>query len=395
MALTSAVLVSSAAILAGCGSSTQPSAAKPTTGGTAVVALAPQTSPNWFFPTLSAAAYSDVNTQVDSMMYRPLIMFNKEDQVDYARSLVSSITYNSTGTRYVLTLSPKYKWSNGQPITAQDVVFTWDVMQAASGSNAPWTYGGAGIGGVPSLWKSVTADGSNKVIVTITTPSNPDWFIHNGLGQIWPVPASVWDKYPTNMTQELKFINSVANTPTNPVYDVVDGAYHFKSWAANNNWTFVPNKNFGGHPSSLSKVVFQYETNDSSEFLALKAGTVNEGYLPASSWGSRAELTNDTMSAPYELGFNYLIINFNPQAPNGLGPVFSHLYVRKALQMGVDQAGIIQTLFHGLGVEEGGPVASKPVTPYSDPATAKPLYPFNPAAGKNCWRITGGTKSTA
>lgn len=108
MALPSTVLVSSVAILAGCGNSIQPSAAKTTTGGAAVVALAPQTSLNWFFPDLSAAAFSDVNTQVDSMMSRLLIVFNQEDQVDYSRSLVSSITYNSIGMRCVLTVSPKY-----------------------------------------------------------------------------------------------------------------------------------------------------------------------------------------------------------------------------------------------------------------------------------------------
>jgi peptide/nickel transport system substrate-binding protein len=56
--------------------------------------------------------------------------------------------------------------------------------------------------------------------------------------------------------------------------------------------------------------------------------------------------------------------------------------VRKAIQTGVDQPGFIQTLFRGFGVEEGGPVASKPASPYSDPVTATPLYSFNPAASK-------------
>ncbi len=392
LAVSSAALLGSAALLAGCGGSSGTSTGSGTTtntGGTAVVALAPQTSPNWFFPMLSSAAFSDVNTQIDSMMYRPLIMFNNQDQVDYSRSLVSSITHNSNGTQYTLTLNPKYKWSNGNPITAQDVVFTWNVTKAASEPKAVWSYGGAGIGGVPSRWSSVTAEGTNKVVVTLNQASNPDWFIHNGLGQLWPVPASVWDKYPNNMTQEMHFINSVANSPMNSVYDVVDGAYHIQSATANSQWVFVPNKKFGGHQSSLSKVIFQYETSDSAEFAALKTGTLNAGYLPTADWGARTQLTSDVLTAPYLFGFNYLIVNMNSQAPGGLGPVFQQQYVREALQMGINQPAIISGIFHGQAIQEGGPVGNLPKTPYGDPALAKPLYPYNPAAGKKLLEKNG------
>ncbi len=400
LALSSSMILLGALALSGCGTtSSTPSASASSTqtvkGGTAVIALSPLTSPNWFFPELSAAAFSDVNTQVDSMLYRPLISFNKNDEVDYARSLVSNISSNAAGTQYVLTLSHKYGWSNGHPITAQDVVFTADVMTAASSTTAPWLYGGAGIGGLPQRWTSVKADGTGKVIVTLNKPSNPTWFIHNGLGQIWPVPESVWNKDPGNMTAELKFINSVANSPSNPVYSVVDGAYHFSSYSPSSHWTFVANPKFGGHKSSLSKVIFEYEASDDAEFEALKTGTVNMGYLPFASWGARKQLTGDVMTIPYQLGFNYLILNFNTKAPDGLGPIFSKLYVRQAIQMGVDEPGIAASIFNGTATLEGGPVASLPKTPFSDPATAKPLYPFNPAKGKKLleshgWREVNG-----
>ncbi len=400
LAVTSAALLGSAALLAGCGgSSTASAAATPAAkiqhGGTAVIALSTQSSPNWFFPMLSASAFSDLNTQVDGMMYKPMIQFNAKDVVDYSRSLVSNITSNKNGTEYTLTLSHKYKWSNGQPITAQDVVFTWDITKAASEPNAVWVYGGAGIGGVPNIWKSVTAVGNNKVVVKLSQPTNSNWFVHNGLAQLWPVPKSVWDKYPTNMTKEMKFINSVANSPLNKVYDVVDGAYHIQSAQANNQWVFVPNKNYSGHKSILNKVIFQYETSDASEFAALKNGTISLGYLPMANYGARNLLSNDVLSPTYLLGFNYIIINMNPKAPHGLGPVFNQLYVRQALQMGIDQKTIVNGIFHGLATYEGGPVASKPNTPYSDPAVAKPLYPYNPAAGKKLlekhgWKDVGG-----
>ena len=384
LATTSGALLGLGVLLAGCGSQgTSPTTTSASrSGGTAVIALAPSYNPNWFFPMLSAAAFSNVNSQIDSMMYRPLIIFTVKDAVDYSRSLVSAITPNANGTKYTLTLSHKYKWSNGRPITAKDVVFTWNVTKAASENGAPWVYGGAGIGGLPTRWSSVTADGSDKVVVTLNKPSNPTWFIHNGLGQLWPVPARVWDRYPGNMNQELNFIKSVANSPMNGVYKVVDGAYHIQSATPNNQWVFVPNKSFAGHKSSLAKVIFQYETSDSSEFTALKTGTVNVGYLPPADWNARSHLTNDVITTPYLLGFNYLILNLNPKAPGGLGPVFQQLYVRQAIQMGVDQPKMISAIFNGNATQEGGPVAPLPKTPFSNPAVAKPLYPYNPQQGK-------------
>ncbi len=384
----SLALASLSLFVAGCGQSSVAApahshkSARTASQTTAVIALPVQNSPNWFFPLISASGLIDVNISLDGIMYRPLIMFNNHDQVDYSRSLVSNIQYNPSGTRYVLTLNHKYQWSNGQPITAQDVVFSYNIMRAASQPKAPWVYGGDGVGGLPTRWSSVTASGSDKVIVTLNTPSNQTWFIHNGLGQLVPLPVSVWNKDPHNMTKELQFIQSVANSPTNPVYKVVDGAYMMQSYQPNQNWTFVVNPKFGGHKAQIKKLIFQYETSDTAEFLGLKNGIISYGYLPQSEWNARRALSNDVLTASYHYGFNYVLVNQNAKAPGGLGPVFQQAYVRRALEMGVNQPGIIKNVFHGEAIPEGGPLGSRPATPYGNPAIAKPLFLYNPKAGK-------------
>ncbi|MHB1611867.1 MAG: peptide ABC transporter substrate-binding protein [Sulfobacillus sp.] len=390
MALVPATVLLSASLLAGCGSSS-PAAAPPTTGGTVVVAEAPQAPPNWFFPVFSSSAYIEINAQIQFLMYRPLIYLNKQNQVDYAKSLVTHIGVNSTGTTYTLTLGNKYKWSNGQPVTAQDVVFTWNLMDAASQSTSPWPYGPAGSGGVPKDWQSVTAQGTHTVVITLNKEVNPQWFIHNGLGQITPVPESVWNVYPNNMTKELKFIENVSNQPTNPHYKVVDGPFQFAKWAPNQYWELVPNPHFGGHKASISKLIFQYETSSANEFAGLKDGVVNVGYLPPSLWNTRNQLSNDTLTQSYLFGFNYLVPNFNAKAPGGIGPVLSQLYARQALQMGINQKGMIQSLFHGAGVVEDGPIPPKPATAFYDAALNANPYPFDPAQGKKLLENHGWT----
>ncbi len=380
--------------LAGCGS-TPATKTGASSGGTVVVAEQPQSPPNWFFPVINAPDFFALNLQIEFLMYRPLIYLNKQNVVDYSKSLATHIQVNSSGTRYVITLGQKYKWSNGQPVTAQDVVFTVNLMKAASQPNSPWVFGGLGSGGMPTDWQSVTAEGSHTVVIQLTHPANPQWFIHNGLTQIFPVSQSVWDRYPNNMTQELKFIQSVGNKPTSHYYNVVDGPFRFLKWQPNNYWELVPNPHFGGHKASISHLVFQYEGSSSSEFAALRNGSVSVGYLPASMIKYRSQLPNDKLSSSYLFAMNYIVPNLSPKAPGGIGAALSQLYVRQALEMGIDQNGIINTLYHGYGVPTDGPIPSKPATPFYDPALNTPIYPFNPARGKalleaHGWRMVNG-----
>ncbi len=388
MAAAGAALLVGSVILVGCGSTSATSA--PHHGGTAVIALPADAAPNWFFPIESATAYSIYNSQVSFWMYRPLVYITPQDGIDYSRSIASSIKANRSGTQYTITLGTKYKWSNGKPVTAQDVVFTWDVMKAASSgaSNLPWSYGGAGIGGVPSDWTSVVAHGPRTVVVTLDKSVNQNWFVHNGLGQIIPVPKSVWDRYGSNWIRELKYIQSVANSPGAAPYRIVDGPYKFSAMQPNNYWAFVRNPRYGGHQSSLDKIIYQYETSAASEFTGLRSGSITVGYLPSAFWDSRHKLSGDKLNVEYAFGFNYIVPNLNAHAMNGLGPVFNQLYVRKALQMGIDQSGIID-LDHGYGVIEDTTVPSEPKTIYYDAKLRHPLVPFNPAAGKKLLEAHG------
>ncbi len=383
--LTSAIAGSSL-LLAGCGTTgTSAAQAKSPVGNVALDALPVQISPNWFFPVESSTAFSVYNSQMNSLMYVPLLHISKTDGIDYQRSLASNVSVNSNDTVYTITLHKKWHWSNGKPVTSADVVWTANLLLATSSgsSSLPWGYGGAGIGGLPTRWQSVKADGPYKVIVTLNKPSNPEWFIHNGLAQIVPAPKSVWDIH-KNMNNELSFIKSEANNPGSKYYSVVDGAFKFdaaQSKTNNQYWAFVPNPAYDGHKATIKKLDWVYESGNSSEFAALKQSKVNVGYLPFSLYDSRSQLTGDHFSTLYPFGFNYLVINFSHKAPGNFGTMIGSRYVRQALEMGINQKGMISSFYHGHGVVGFSPLPAKPHTSFYDPALKNPT-PYNPAAGK-------------
>lgn len=393
----SVITLAAATLLMGCLSAcgTSTGSVKASADQAVVIAEAPQSSPNWFFPIIGSNASSNTNIQTDALMYKPLLFITSQGTIDYSRSLASSIQANANGTVYTVHLNPKWHWSNGKEVSAQDLVFTFNLFKYAAGTSTslPWSYAWSGIGGLPQDWQSAVATGPETVQITVSKPVNPEWFILNGLGQISPVPASVWNQ--GSLAKDMALVKSVSNTPAAPQYQVVDGPYRFQSMKPNLEWTFVANSDYDGHKATIHKLVFEYETSTENEFLGLKNGTIQVGYLPASSWDARTQLTGDTLSTPYILGYNFLQPNLSPSAPGGVGTAFAHAYVRQALEMGIDQPGIISSLFHGNGVVEDAPIASQPPTQFYDPALSKPLYPFNPAAGKKLlenhgWHLQNG-----
>src|SRR5579875_1703837 len=135
-----ALLGAGALVLAGCG-------AGPATTGTGIapglnaksitLVGGVQVEPNDYFPIVSAAACSVENGTVTSQMYAPLLFFNKKDEIDYSQSVASGITVSHDDTVYTINLHPWWKWSNGTPVTAQDVVYAWDIIYASAQKNAP------------------------------------------------------------------------------------------------------------------------------------------------------------------------------------------------------------------------------------------------------------------
>lgn len=359
-----------------------------------VIALDPQQSPNFFFPEPSAAAFTELNGQMNHLMYLPLVNITHADTPSFTDAVAQKVTWNKSGTVFDVMLKPNLKWSDGRPVTAADVVFAWDVIQESTvNPKAPWTYGGNGMGGVPSLWKSVVAKGQDEVVVTLNKAVDANWFEIDGLSQIFPVPSFVWDKYPTNPTAELKFIQNIANSPSAPEYKVIDGPYAFSAMVPSQYWSFVANPTYSaGRKPTVQKIVFQYETSNEAEFAALKSGAVQVGYLPFSLYGARGQLTNDSMNVVYTFGFNYMVPNLSAVAQN-VKNAFQSVYVRRALEMGINQKGIIQSFYDGYGVVEDDQVPAQPKTIFYDKQAT--YYPFNPAAGKRLleahgWKLVHG-----
>src|ERR1700722_8899353 len=97
-------------------------------GGTAVWAEPPSTTPNYIFPFTSSAYISVINaSNFTNLMYRPLYWFGDGAQPLLNNSLSLANPPVRNGNTATITLK-KYKWSNGQTVTATDVMFWLNML---------------------------------------------------------------------------------------------------------------------------------------------------------------------------------------------------------------------------------------------------------------------------
>jgi len=398
--LIGAVVGSVGLLASACGASAAASA--PTTANSTVsMALPVGFSLNWWPPLVPSYACSDIvggGGFNGPDTYWPLVWVGRSDNVNLSRSIASSIVPSNNDTTFTITLNPKWHWTNGSPVTAADVVYDWNLIKAASAPNSPMPYCFSGSGGVPGDWGTATATGKDTVVVTTTKSVNPVWFEHNGLSQIVPLPKQLWDRY-SNMTQELNWIKSISTKALNPIYQVVDGPYVIKKAVTNSYWEFKANPHYDGlHKPAIKTLILRYETSSAAEFAQLRTGKVDVGPLSYSLYSESKQLTGYHLVAEKGFEFDELPINFRSDAL-GVGGLFNNLYIRQALQMGINQPGMISALYHGLAVPTYGPVPATPRTPYYDPALKSP-YTYNLAKGKalleqHGWKMKNGVMTNA
>ena len=409
-----------ALVLAGCGSSPTTSTSTPepawAKANEAIVPLPASVLLNAFNPILPLNAYSVYNSQATYLMYKPLVFITNSDGIDFSRSIAQSVAVSNNSQTFTVTLNPKWTWSNGNPVNSNDVAFTAALEAASCGSGAPYTYGGCGIGGLSTIgslagdgvgWMSIATPSATTFSITVNKPVSTVWFEHNGLGQIMPLPAGVWEQAAgipgaapgaavpaTSLTkaqlyQILNYMggssnsSNVMNSPTAAPYAVVDGPYLFKTMVPNDYWEFTVNPNYNGHMATIKTLVYQYYTSTAAEQAALEKGQLSNGYLTTASLAKKQLNIPGYVvkTGPPGFCFFYISLNLSPQAPNGLGYAFQDLKVRQALEYGIDQKAYIQVVGAGYGVQQYGPVPPQPVLSIFN-GKAMPTFSYNPAKGK-------------
>lgn len=129
------------------------------------------------------------------MIYETLLVFNQLKNTT-TPWLATNYTWSPDLTRLTFTLRSGVKWTDGQPFTSDDVVYTLNLLRQYRQLDAY---------GMSNFIKDVTNPNAGTVVIQFYHPSVPElWYI---AGQTYIVPRHIW--------QRLK--NPVADPVNNPV----------------------------------------------------------------------------------------------------------------------------------------------------------------------------------
>jgi peptide/nickel transport system substrate-binding protein len=234
------------------------------------------------------------------------------------------------GTVVTWKLKPGVIWSDGQPFTSQDVLFTYQMlMDTANPVLNRSDY---------AAMDSVAAPDDHTVVVTYKQLYAP-----YRLAFPFVFPAHVFNSQ-----------TNIAHDPFNRAPNVTTGPFVFKSWSSGDTLTYDRNPNYRepGKPY-LDEVIVRFTPDRDAEIQTLEAGDLDaayfldETYLPL--LATLPDVSVDPVPGPTS-GVQNLYVNTScssgpqqgdPKCPN---LVLGDLHVRQAIELAIDK----QAILHGL-----------------------------------------------
>ena len=376
--------------------------------GTITVAEPPGATPTWIFPVTPGAngsVYTAYSFQYQ--MWRPTSFFpNGSSQTENkSMSLANDPKWTNNDKTVTITFKP-WKWSDGRPVTSKDAEFFIDMTKAAvKVSPADYSQYTPKVG-IPDQIVSMSTPDSHTLVLNLNKSVNPTWFWQDSLAGVQPLPSHAWSKAsangpiidftnPKNAAKIYSFLaaqsKSTKTYASNPLWKVVDGPYTLTSFNNTSGaFTMAPNKNYSGpHASKQSILQAVPFTSDTAEWNAVKAGSIDSGYVPFTNLPEVSSIEGKYNVFGYPgYGFNYVTFNFKDKTGD-FNNIIKQLYIRQAIAHLEDQAGYIHAFFYGAGGQAYGPIPAIPPNPWTPASATKDPYPFSVTAAVNLLKSHG------
>lgn len=257
----------------------------------------------------------------------------------YVCAVAEKYEVSDNGRVYIFTIRDGVKFHNGQTVTAEDVLYSFEKCAATTFNSAVAT--------ALSVIESVEAE-DNRVVVTLSAP-NTDFIAC--VSAVYVIPAGYED------------------CATQPVGT---GPFKFISRSVQESVVIERNDDYYGTKALLNRVNYRIYEDNNARITALNAGTVD--IFNHLSIDEINTLTN---------GYNVLTDNMNLVSAlylnNKVAP-FNNELVRKALNYAVNVDDVIAIGVGGYGTKVGSSMYPN-FTKYYEPELAD-AYPCDPAMAK-------------
>ena len=303
-------------------------------------------------------ASDSASHDIASLVYNGLVKYNGD--LKLVGDLAESWEISPDGLTITFHLRRGVRWHDGAPFTAQDVLFTYQLMVDPK---TPTAYSGD--------YKQVqTAEALDDYTFRVTYPK--------------PFAPALGSWGLAILPKHLLAGQDITRSPL-ARHPIGTGPYKFLSWKTQDRIKLGYNPDyFEGRPY-LNGYIAMVKPDQATIFLELKAGNIDRtGLTPL-------QYTRQTDYPKFQKMFNkyrYVSFAYTYLGYNLLDPKFKDVRVRQALTSAINKQEIIDGILLGLGTPAIGPY--KPGTWFYNPDV--PTFPYDPDKAKRLlaeagWRL--------
>lgn len=292
-------------------------------------------------------------------IYEPLMQYDLVKSGVIYPWLATAWKWSDSGKKLTLTIRTGVKWSDGKPLSASDVAYTFELMKKYAALNTQ---------GV--IFSSAVATSPTTVVINFANPSYAEQF---PISQVYIVPQHIWSKIANPTT----YINA---SP------VGSGPYLLKSYSSQEvALTRNPNYWQAGEPKVPELLYPAYDSNTSAD-LALEDGQVD--------WASLYIEDYQKLflgKSPYNGIYNAPVGDWNI-CPNLTEAPLNNVVVRRALNEAVNRPAIIQlgeSGYYDLPATSATGLITPNWTSDIAPAYKSDLLRYDPSAAKSLLESIG------
>jgi len=250
-----------------------------------------------------------------SLVDEPLIRY---DGSTFQPNLAQSFEVVSP-TEYTYTLRKGVTFSDGTPLTAEDVKYSLEESMDNTHYSTTWT--------VMSSIKTISIQGDNKIVITLSAPQPQFQYV---LAQTGIVSKALNEKY-----------GDKVGTPG--VGLLGTGPYVLSSFTPKKQAVLTSNKDYWGDPAAFEKITFTTVPDDSARLLSLQSGDANAAFeLPLAQVDAVDAIPGfSTVEVPDSTLYTLQM--------DVTKPPFDDPQVRDAVRHAINREGIVEADLDGRG----------------------------------------------
>jgi peptide/nickel transport system substrate-binding protein len=290
---------------------------------------------NWILAA-DASSFSYAGLTIDS-----LAGYDSDSNV-VLYHMAKPVEVSAGGLTYTITIRSDLKWSDGQPVTADDYVYTMKNLMFSDWLNYPYA----------SDWQE-TLDGKQvfvdvKVVdattFTITRQTVDPEFADNNIYSLIPYPKHIAVKYEGD-------VKAFTEAPefNNLSYTGNMGPYKYKDWVRNDKFLVDRNPDFYLGQQDGSPYFNQYEIKifgtSAAAMAALQAGDITYTGIEPDQVAKYKALANIKVYTNPTSGYDLALLNQRNNGWEGL----RNKSVRQAISMSISKQAYIDSIRFGFG----------------------------------------------